>query len=181
LRGIKRNLYEGGIRVPLIAWSTRHIPSGTTDRPTPLTDLLPTLADLAGAPAPTDVDGLSMAPLLRGATHAARHDSLYFYRNHDGITPLSDAWTAPRLTLHAPTGRRIHALTPVTAPRLNAATTSPPARRRSVGEPRPPPRPSSAARRRTTRTARSPTRPPSGSSPARHKTGLNPVNSSAEW
>ncbi|WP_420823310.1 sulfatase-like hydrolase/transferase [Streptomyces fulvoviolaceus] len=91
LRGIKRNLYEGGIRVPFIAWSPRHIPSGTTDRPTPLTDLLPTLADLAGAPAPTDVDGLSLAPLLRGRANAARHDSLYFYRNHAGVTPRSDA------------------------------------------------------------------------------------------
>lgn len=91
LRGIKRNLYEGGIRVPFIAWSPRHIPSGVTDRPTPLTDLLPTLADLAGAPAPTDVDGLSLAPLLRGSTDVARHDSLYFYRNHNGVTPRSDA------------------------------------------------------------------------------------------
>ncbi|MFF3348447.1 sulfatase-like hydrolase/transferase [Streptomyces sp. NPDC002779] len=91
LRGYKRNLYEGGVRVPLIAWSPRHIPAGTTDRPTPLTDLLPTLADLAGAPAPTDLDGLSLAPLLRGSGHPARHDHLYFYRNHSGVTPRSDA------------------------------------------------------------------------------------------
>ncbi|MDO0938040.1 sulfatase-like hydrolase/transferase [Streptomyces sp. DG2A-72] len=96
LRGIKRNLYEGGIRVPLIAWSPQHVRSGTTDRPTPLTDLLPTLADLAGAPAPTDVDGLSLAPLLRGSKDAARHDSLYFYRNHANITPRSDAFDLGR-------------------------------------------------------------------------------------
>ncbi|WP_282701363.1 sulfatase-like hydrolase/transferase [Streptomyces sp. CC219B] len=91
LRGYKRNLYEGGIRVPLIAWSPRRVPSGTTDRPTPLTDVLPTLADLAGAPAPTDVDGLSLAPLLRGSGHVARHDHLYFYRHHSGVTPRADA------------------------------------------------------------------------------------------
>ncbi|MEU0966457.1 sulfatase-like hydrolase/transferase [Streptomyces sp. NPDC005917] len=91
LRGFKRNLYEGGIRVPLIAWSPRHVPTGTTDRPTPLTDLLPTLADLAGAPAPTDVDGLSIAPLLRGSSHTAHHDSLYFYRNHAGVTARQNA------------------------------------------------------------------------------------------
>ncbi|MFJ3669805.1 sulfatase-like hydrolase/transferase [Streptomyces sp. NPDC090106] len=91
LRGYKRNLYEGGLRVPLIAWSPRHVPAGTTDRPTPLTDLLPTLADLAGAPAPADVDGLSLAPLLGGSRHAARHDHLYFYRNHAGVTPRADA------------------------------------------------------------------------------------------
>ncbi|MEU6143606.1 sulfatase-like hydrolase/transferase [Streptomyces sp. NPDC047081] len=91
LRGFKRNLYEGGIRVPFIAWSPRYIPAGTTDRPTPLTDLLPTLADLAGAPVPTDVDGLSIAPLLRGSRDAARHDSLYFYRNHAGVTARQNA------------------------------------------------------------------------------------------
>ncbi|MFD7818115.1 sulfatase-like hydrolase/transferase [Streptomyces sp. NPDC059785] len=92
LRGYKRNLYEGGIRVPLIAWSPESVPSGTTDRPTPLTDLLPTLADLAGAPAPSDLDGLSLAPLLRGATaDTARHDHLYFYRNHSEATPRADA------------------------------------------------------------------------------------------
>ncbi|GAA2659383.1 sulfatase-like hydrolase/transferase [Streptomyces vastus] len=100
LRGLKRNLYEGGIRVPLIAWSPKRVPSGVTDRPTPLTDLLPTLAELAGAPAPADVDGLSIAPLLRGGTDAARHDHLYFYRNHSGRTPGSDAidrWRGRRL------------------------------------------------------------------------------------
>ncbi|MFF5140505.1 sulfatase-like hydrolase/transferase [Streptomyces sp. NPDC013157] len=91
LRGYKRNLYEGGIRVPFIAWSPRHVKAGTTDRPTPLTDLLPTLADLAGAPAPADVDGLSVAPLLRGSADTARHDSLYFYRNHDGVTARQNA------------------------------------------------------------------------------------------
>ncbi|MDX2933376.1 sulfatase-like hydrolase/transferase [Streptomyces ipomoeae] len=91
LRGYKRNLYEGGIRVPLIAWSPRRVPVGTTDRPTPLIDLLPTLAELAGAPAPSDIDGLSVAPLLRGTgARAAQHDHLYFYRNHNGVTPRAD-------------------------------------------------------------------------------------------
>ncbi|UUU26185.1 arylsulfatase [Streptomyces sp. DSM 40750] len=91
LRGYKRNLYEGGIRVPLIAWSPQRVPVGTTDRPTPLIDLLPTLAELAGAPAPSDIDGLSVAPLLRaGNAEAARHDHLYFYRNHSGVTPRAD-------------------------------------------------------------------------------------------
>lgn len=106
LRGYKRNLYEGGIRVPLIAWSPRHVPAGTTDRPTPLTDLLPTLADLAGAPAPTDVDGLSLAPLLRGSGHPARHDHLYFYRNHSGVTPRADAVDQGRGTRLAEALRR---------------------------------------------------------------------------
>ncbi|WP_067278567.1 sulfatase-like hydrolase/transferase [Streptomyces jeddahensis] len=98
LRGYKRNLYEGGIRTPLIAWGPGRIAAGTTDRPTPLTDLLPTLADLAGAPAPTDVDGLSVAPLLTGdAGAAARHDALYFYRHDPAATPRADAQDKGRI------------------------------------------------------------------------------------
>ncbi|GGY58122.1 hypothetical protein GCM10010363_44380 [Streptomyces omiyaensis] len=99
LRGYKRNLYEGGIRVPLIAWGPGRVTPGTSDRPTPLTDLLPTLAELGGAPAPADVDGLSAAPLLTGgATPAARHDHLYWYRDERGVTGRADAQDAGRAT-----------------------------------------------------------------------------------
>ncbi|MFZ3472512.1 sulfatase-like hydrolase/transferase [Streptomyces sp. 4.24] len=89
LRGYKRNLYEGGVRVPLIAWSPGRIAPGTTSaRPTPLYDLLPTLAELAGgAPAPSDIDGLSAAPVLNGAPALAPvHGHLYWYRDEQGVT-----------------------------------------------------------------------------------------------
>ncbi|MDD9378458.1 sulfatase-like hydrolase/transferase [Streptomyces sp. ZAF1911] len=89
LRGYKRNLYEGGVRVPLVAWSPGRIAPGTTSaRPTPLYDLLPTLADLAGAaPAPADIDGLSAAAVLNGApTLAPLHNHLYWYRDEQGVT-----------------------------------------------------------------------------------------------
>ncbi|MFJ6700697.1 sulfatase-like hydrolase/transferase [Streptomyces sp. NPDC091272] len=98
LRGYKRNLYEGGIRVPLIAWSPGRIGKGTTDRPTPLTDVLPTLADLAGAPAPADIDGLSAAPLLAGTADAARHNHLYWYRDERGVTSRADKQDKGRAT-----------------------------------------------------------------------------------
>ncbi|MHA4817962.1 sulfatase-like hydrolase/transferase [Streptomyces aculeolatus] len=91
LRGYKRNLYEGGIRVPLIAWSPYRIRPGVVDRPTPHIDLLPTLAELGGAPAPRDVDGLSLAPLLTGTGPAPRHEFLYWYRNERASTPLARA------------------------------------------------------------------------------------------
>ncbi|MET9399002.1 sulfatase-like hydrolase/transferase [Kitasatospora sp. NPDC002965] len=91
LRGYKRNLYEGGIRVPLIVWAPGRIGAGVSDRPTPLTDVLPTLAELAGAPAPADIDGLSAAPLLGGSTDAARHTHLYWYRDERGVTSRANS------------------------------------------------------------------------------------------
>ncbi|WP_405706184.1 arylsulfatase [Streptomyces xanthophaeus] len=80
LRGYKRNLYEGGVRVPLIAWGPGRVRQGASNRITSLADVLPTLAELAGAPAPTDVDGLSAAPLLGGSADSARH-------GHRRLTP----------------------------------------------------------------------------------------------
>ncbi|MFF7738383.1 sulfatase-like hydrolase/transferase [Streptomyces sp. NPDC007984] len=80
LRGYKRNLYEGGIRIPLIVSQPGTIVPGTTHRPTPQLDLLPTFAELAAAPAPGDIDGMSIAPLLAAGT-AAPHPHLFWLRN----------------------------------------------------------------------------------------------------
>ncbi|MFF6788185.1 sulfatase-like hydrolase/transferase [Streptomyces filamentosus] len=108
LRGYKRNLYEGGVRVPLIAWGPGRVRRGTSDRPTPLTDVLPTLAELGGAPSPTDVDGLSAAPLLAGGTDAARHGHLYWFRDERGVTSRADAQDGGRAAWLAEAVRRDH-------------------------------------------------------------------------
>ena len=74
LRGIKRDLYEGGIRVPMIARWVGVIPAGrVSNHPWAHWDVLPTLAEIAGARAPNGLDGTSMARALRGEpqpTHA---------------------------------------------------------------------------------------------------------------
>ncbi|MFD6657392.1 sulfatase-like hydrolase/transferase [Streptomyces parvus] len=90
LRGYKRNLYEGGVRVPLVAWQPGTVQPGTSNRPTPLIDLLPTFAELGAAPAPKDIDGISVAPLLSGAT-APAHPYLYWTRLDDYANPLANA------------------------------------------------------------------------------------------
>ncbi|MEW1615729.1 MULTISPECIES: sulfatase-like hydrolase/transferase [unclassified Streptomyces] len=90
LRGYKRNLYEGGVRVPLIAWQPGTVRPGTSTRPTPLTDLLPTFAELGAAPAPDDIDGISVAPLLGGGT-APAHSHLYWTRLDDYANALANA------------------------------------------------------------------------------------------
>ncbi|MEQ8766187.1 MAG: arylsulfatase [Planctomycetota bacterium] len=67
LRGIKRALYEGGIRVPMIVRWPGHIAEGeTSDFYWGFQDFLPTAAALAGAEAPQDIDGHSILPTLRG-------------------------------------------------------------------------------------------------------------------
>lgn len=79
LRGIKRDLYEGGIRVPMIAWGPGRVPAGrTSDHVWAAWDVVPTLADIAGLEAPARVDGLSMREALTGAGQAPAHDYLYW-------------------------------------------------------------------------------------------------------
>ncbi|WP_407561821.1 sulfatase-like hydrolase/transferase [Streptomyces sp. 184] len=107
LRGYKRNLYEGGVRVPLIAWRPGTVRPGVSDRPTPLTDLLPTLAEVAGAPAPRDIDGLSAGSLLTARPAAGPgHRHLYWYRNDPGATKRANAVDGGRILRLAESVRR---------------------------------------------------------------------------
>jgi arylsulfatase A-like enzyme len=81
-RGGKGSLYEGGIRVPLVVRWRGVVPAGvTSDRVTGAEDWLPTLLELVGAKdaVPPDVDGVSLAPTLRGEAQAPR---LFLYREY---------------------------------------------------------------------------------------------------
>lgn len=78
LRGIKRDLYEGGIRVPMIAVWPGKIRAGTTsDQVWAMWDFLPTVADITGAKAPSGLDGISMRNALLGLPQK-NHDYLYW-------------------------------------------------------------------------------------------------------
>ena len=67
LRGIKRDLYEGGIRVPMIVWWPGTIrPGQVSDFVWWFADFFPTASELAGLEPPPGLDGLSIVPLLRG-------------------------------------------------------------------------------------------------------------------
>ena len=84
LRGYKGSTWEGGMRVPTIAWWPGKIPAGTsTDAVTGMIDILPTLVKLAGGKVPTDrkIDGGDIWPLLSGQSGAkSPHDVFYYYR-----------------------------------------------------------------------------------------------------
>ena len=67
LRGIKRDLTEGGIRVPMIVrWPGRIKPGAVSDRVWAFWDFLPTVAEIAGVKPPKNIDGRSMLPTLMG-------------------------------------------------------------------------------------------------------------------
>src|SRR5947209_8165309 len=67
LRGIKRDLYEGGIRVPTLArWPGTIKPAQVSNEVWAFWDFLPTAAELAGAKPPSGLDGVSIVPALKG-------------------------------------------------------------------------------------------------------------------
>jgi arylsulfatase A-like enzyme len=85
LRGIKRDLYEGGIRVPTLArWPGKIEPGQVSDQTWAFWDVLPTLAELGGAAAPSDIDGISMLPALLGKPQR-QHEYLYWEFHERGF------------------------------------------------------------------------------------------------
>ncbi len=99
LRGIKRDLYEGGIRVPMLArWPGRIEPGAVCDHVSAFWDMLPTFAELADAEVPKDIDGLSIVPALLGKDQP-EHQYLY-WEFHEGSSKQAirmGKWKAIRL------------------------------------------------------------------------------------
>jgi arylsulfatase A-like enzyme len=82
--GIKRSLTDGGIRVPFIAWWPGKVKPGVTDHVGYFPDFLPTAAELAGAPAPEQTDGISLVPLLSGRTKEQKSHEFLYWEFHEG-------------------------------------------------------------------------------------------------
>lgn len=100
LRGLKRDLYEGGIRVPMIAWGPGRVPAGRVSSDVWwAADLLPTLAALAGAEAPRGLDGLDASRLVLGGPAPRRRAPLYWEFHEGGFKQavLDRDWKAVRL------------------------------------------------------------------------------------
>ena len=99
LRGIKRDLYEGGIRTPMIARWKGRIGPGVSDQAWAFWDVLPTFAELAGVAAPAGIDGLSMAPTLLGMGTQQQHEYFYWEFHERGFAQAvrMGKWKAVRL------------------------------------------------------------------------------------
>jgi arylsulfatase A-like enzyme len=99
LRGIKRDLYEGGIRVPMIARWPGVIPAGrSSEHAWAHWDVLPTLAEIAGTRAPGGLDGMSMMRALRGEAQPT-HEAFYWEFHERGFQQAArmGRWKAVRL------------------------------------------------------------------------------------
>jgi uncharacterized sulfatase len=100
LRGTKRALYEGGIRVPAIAWWPGTVAAGTTSEHIGyFGDWMATVAELAGAELPENIDSISFAPTLKGNNDKQQqHDYLYweFYEQGSRQAVRFGNWKAIR-------------------------------------------------------------------------------------
>jgi arylsulfatase A-like enzyme len=77
LKGYKRDMYEGGVRVPAIVYWKGRSRQGVTDHPAIFYDIMPTLAEVAGIEIPEQTDGISFLPEVLGAEQE-RHEHLYW-------------------------------------------------------------------------------------------------------
>jgi arylsulfatase A-like enzyme len=83
LRVGKGSAYEGGVRVPLIVhWPGVTKPGSVSEVPVITMDLYPTVLEMCGLPLTSKVDGLSLAPLLRGGERLERDAIFWHYPHH---------------------------------------------------------------------------------------------------
>lgn len=98
-RGIKRDLYEGGIRTPFIAyWPGKIRPGSQSQYMGAFWDVLPTLAQLAGTKAPAGSDGISFVPELLGGKQKQHHHLYWEFHEQGGKQAVRiGRWKAVRL------------------------------------------------------------------------------------
>ncbi|MCW1735461.1 arylsulfatase [Anaerorudis cellulosivorans] len=108
-RGHKRDLYEGGIRVPFIARGTGKIEPGTqTGHVSAFWDFMPTVCELAGIEIPDITDGISYLPAMLGQPQQ-KHDHLYFEFHEQGgkQAVIKENWELIRFDVKNPEKTRV--------------------------------------------------------------------------
>ena len=100
LRGGKRDLYEGGIRVPTIAWWPGKVaPGSESPHVSAFWDFLPTVCEIIGVQTPSNIDGISYLPTLLGKGMQQTHAYLYweFYEQGGKQAVRMGKWKGVRL------------------------------------------------------------------------------------
>ncbi|MFW5756697.1 MAG: arylsulfatase [Tangfeifania sp.] len=104
-KGYKRDLYEGGIRVPmLVRWPGKIEPGSKSHHVSAFWDVLPTFTDLIDAPTPENIDGISFLPSLLGEGNQKKHDYLYweFHEKNGRLAIRQGDWKLVRYDVFTP-------------------------------------------------------------------------------
>ncbi len=107
LRGHKGSTWEGGMRVPTIAWWPGQIPAGTSSGAIAgMMDVLPTFAQLAGGTVPGDrkIDGVDLWPVLSGKAKDSGREAFYYFRGATLEAVRSGPWKLHLVARGGPTG-----------------------------------------------------------------------------
>lgn len=110
LRGMKRDMYEGGVRTPFIVkWPNKVQPGTRSDLLSAFWDILPTFCDMAGTNVPEGLDGLSLMPTLVGNEQNQQlHKYLYFefYEEGGKQAVVADNWKYVKLNVRQGKGAK---------------------------------------------------------------------------
>lgn len=104
LKGFKRSMHDGGIRVPMIVrWPGKISAGSISDHPSAFWDYLPTACELTGNPlSPAelqDIDGISYTPTLLGKTNQQKKHQYLYWASSEGETSIGirmDHWKLVR-------------------------------------------------------------------------------------
>jgi arylsulfatase A-like enzyme len=101
-KGIKRDLYEGGIRVPFIAYWPDKIKPAVKSQPAALWDMYPTFLQLAGIAVKNKIDGISLVPTLLNNANQKQHEYFYWeFHENDGRQAVRwGKWKGVRLAVN---------------------------------------------------------------------------------
>ncbi len=89
LKGYKRSMHEGGIRVPMIArWPGKVAAGSRSDLPSAFWDFLPTACEIAGVEPPNDIDGISYLPTLLNKSADQRQHEYLYWASQEGETMI---------------------------------------------------------------------------------------------
>jgi len=102
-KGFKRDLYEGGIRVPLIVrWPGQIIEGSVSEHVSAFWDMFPTFSELAGAEQPGYLDGISLLPSLLENGQQEEHEYLYweFHERKGRVAVLMGQWKGIRYNVN---------------------------------------------------------------------------------
>jgi arylsulfatase A len=101
-RGNKRDMYEGGIKTPMIAhWPAKIKAGSSTNHISAFWDVLPTISEIVKVKIPTNIDGISFLPTLTAAKNQKAHDYLYweFHAMNGKQAIRQGKWKAVRLNV----------------------------------------------------------------------------------